>query len=237
MVTSASGGAGGVAAPASRVKAARDATTTRRTRRRRDRGRGRRGAIADDGESRRGRSARISPALPRADQARRRRAAAPPPRTPRRTPPAWRARGRSRRIDCRRTGADLGSGSGQCGSRFRRRSVRISRRPVIQPETYRASANVALQRTGGPGSAGSRPRAERGGNRARGREGRRAAPLDRARKGQLPVRRPPCRASAEPRPARAAGGNLRPGTAGAGTSRRHPAARAGWWSRRFGSGE
>ena len=68
------------------------------------------------------------------------RAAAAPPRTPWRTPPAWRTGRRSGRIDCRRTRADIGSGSDQRGCRFRWYTPPEPSPSIVQPESDRAIA-------------------------------------------------------------------------------------------------
>ena len=89
---------------------------------------------------------------------RRRRAAAPPSRTPRRTPPAWRAGRRSGRIDCGRTRADIGSGSDKRGCRFRRRYAAGSlRRRSCSPNLSRPPICTRAA-TCRPRSAGSRTR-------------------------------------------------------------------------------
>ncbi len=165
----ASGGGGGAAVPASRAKAApraRKATMPRR-------------CAGSPAQAARRQARKAKPTRTESEEqagalARsggRRRAAAPPSRTPRRTPPARRARGRSGRIDRRRTRAGAGSGSQQRGCRFRRQSSR-ARSAGGRARTRCATAPATAAGRSRP--AGSRPpqRPTRDGDRSGGRKGR-----------------------------------------------------------------
>ncbi len=166
------------------VRAAPDGRGSRSRRRRK---RDRRGGS--------GRTAR--PASHRSDG--RRRAAAPPTRTSRRTPPARRNGRRSGRIDCGRTGADIGSGGDQCGCRFRRI---FATRAACAGRSTRTRRTTARAAASGSQSAGSSACLERGGDRPGGRA-RRAAAFDRARKGEFPGRSPArCGSARHAQPAR-----------------------------------
>ncbi len=135
---------------------------------------------------------RISPArFVRYRSGGRRRAAPPSSRTPRRTPPARRAGGRSGRLDRGRTRADIDSGSDERGCRFRRRFTGAFAAGGAT-RIHCAASRIATCRSR---PAGNGTCICAGGDRSGSRKSRTAA-FNRTRKGELPGRCPACRGNA-----------------------------------------